>query len=173
MLHQLMPCVTAICCSADKDRQCDLGDPQLWVSSSLQKSARGKGFHIKWKRQNSRIAGLGKTTLAHVVARHCGYRTVEINASDERTAATLQARISDAVQMQSVLGAGRPNCVIIDEIDGATGVSLASASPCSVSALSKLPHTSGHVRILESITCMKHLRTSLHYGIRSTEEAVK
>ncbi len=66
-------------------------------------------------------AGLGKTTLAHVVARHCGYRTVEINASDERTAATLQARISDAVQMQSVMGAGRPNCVIIDEIDGATG----------------------------------------------------
>ncbi|BDA40633.1 Chromosome transmission fidelity protein 18 homolog [Coccomyxa sp. Obi] len=65
--------------------------------------------------------GLGKTTLAHVVARHCGYRTVEINASDERTAATLQARISDAVQMQSVMGAGRPNCVIIDEIDGATG----------------------------------------------------
>lgn len=66
-------------------------------------------------------AGLGKTTLAHVVARHCGYRTVEINASDERTAATLQARITDAVQMQSVLGAGRPNCVIIDEVDGATG----------------------------------------------------
>ncbi|CAL8467057.1 g6593 [Coccomyxa elongata] len=65
--------------------------------------------------------GLGKTTLAHVVARHCGYRTVEINASDERTAATLRTRISDAVQMQSVMGAGRPNCVIIDEIDGATG----------------------------------------------------
>lgn len=69
-------------------------------------------------------AGLGKTTLAHVVARHCGYRTVEINASDERTATTLHARISDAVQMQSVMGAGRPNCVIIDEIDGATGAPL-------------------------------------------------
>lgn len=31
-------------------------------------------------------AGLGKTTLAHTVARHCGYRPVEINASDDRTA---------------------------------------------------------------------------------------
>ena len=61
-----------------------------------------------------------------MVARHCGYRTVEINASDERTAATLHARIRDAVQMQSVMGAGRPNCVIIDEIDGATGASSAS-----------------------------------------------
>lgn len=28
--------------------------------------------------------GLGKTTLAHLVARHCGYNVVEINASDER-----------------------------------------------------------------------------------------
>ena len=70
------------------------------------------------------FAGLGKTTLAHVVARHCGYRALEINASDDRTATTLVARIYDAVQMQSVLGSGRPNCVIIDEIDGAAGAHL-------------------------------------------------
>lgn len=46
---------------------------------------------------------------------------MEINASDDRTAANLTARVNDAVQMQSVMGSGRPNCVIIDEIDGATG----------------------------------------------------
>ena len=28
--------------------------------------------------------GLGKTTLAHVVANHAGYNVVEINASDDR-----------------------------------------------------------------------------------------
>lgn len=28
--------------------------------------------------------GLGKTTLAHVVARHAGYNVVELNASDDR-----------------------------------------------------------------------------------------
>lgn len=56
-----------------------------------------------------------------MVAKHCGYRPVEINASDDRTAANLTARVNDAVQMQSVMGSGRPNCVIIDEIDGATG----------------------------------------------------
>ncbi|KAK9821413.1 hypothetical protein WJX81_000979 [Elliptochloris bilobata] len=65
--------------------------------------------------------GLGKTTLAHVAARHCGYRPVEINASDDRSAANLMARVADAVQMTAVLGARRPNCVVIDEIDGATG----------------------------------------------------
>ena len=65
--------------------------------------------------------GLGKTTLAHVVARHCGYRPVEINASDDRSGATLTGRVLDAVQMQSVMGERLPNCLIIDEIDGASG----------------------------------------------------
>ena len=68
------------------------------------------------------LAGLGKTTVAHVIARHCGFRAVEINASDERTATSLTSRINDAVQMQAVMGDKRPNCVVIDEIDGATGM---------------------------------------------------
>lgn len=34
--------------------------------------------------------GLGKTTLAHIAARHAGYNVVEINASDERTPDTFR-----------------------------------------------------------------------------------
>ncbi|KAF5839559.1 P-loop containing nucleoside triphosphate hydrolase protein [Dunaliella salina] len=64
---------------------------------------------------------LGKTTLAHVVARHCGYQPHEINASDDRTATALTQRVTDAVQMKPVLGSRKPNLVVIDEIDGATG----------------------------------------------------
>lgn len=76
-----------------------------------------------------RSAGLGKTTLAHVVARHCGFRPLEINASDERTAGSLTSRINDAVQMQAVMDDKRPNCVIIDEIDGATGMLMQALIP--------------------------------------------
>ncbi|CAK9866614.1 unnamed protein product [Sphagnum jensenii] len=65
--------------------------------------------------------GLGKTTLAHVAAKHCGYRVVEINASDDQVATTLQAKILDAIQMKSVTGDKRPNCLVIDEIDGIMG----------------------------------------------------
>ena len=65
--------------------------------------------------------GYGKTTLAHIAARHCGYKPVEINASDDRTASTLVSKVNDAVQMQAVIGEKKPNCVIIDEIDGAAG----------------------------------------------------
>ena len=72
--------------------------------------------------------GLGKTTLAHVVARHCGYLPIEINASDERSATALQARVRDATEMAAggglcpgKDGGRRPACVIVDEIDGAAG----------------------------------------------------
>ncbi|XP_061088741.1 chromosome transmission fidelity protein 18 homolog [Conger conger] len=64
--------------------------------------------------------GLGKTTLAHIIARHAGYNVVEMNASDDRSAELFQKRIDTATQMKSVLGANeKPNCLVIDEIDGA------------------------------------------------------
>ncbi|KAK8861703.1 hypothetical protein IAR55_002526 [Kwoniella newhampshirensis] len=66
--------------------------------------------------------GYGKTTLAHIVARHAGYRTLEINASDDRSAATVSTRIKNAIESGSGLASeGKPTCVVIDEIDGASG----------------------------------------------------
>lgn len=65
--------------------------------------------------------GLGKTTLAHVAAKHCGYHVVEINASDDRSSTTIEAKILDAVQMNSVMAHSKPKCLVIDEIDGALG----------------------------------------------------
>ena len=65
--------------------------------------------------------GIGKTTLAHVAAKHAGYRVVEVNASDDRSADALRSKVTDAVQMQPVIGDKRPNLVVIDEIDGALG----------------------------------------------------
>ncbi|XP_063286530.1 chromosome transmission fidelity protein 18 homolog isoform X1 [Pelobates fuscus] len=69
--------------------------------------------------------GLGKTTLAHVIARHAGYNVVEMNASDDRSPEVFKTRIEAATKMKSVLGVNeRPNCLIIDEIDGAPTVSI-------------------------------------------------
>ncbi len=68
--------------------------------------------------------GLGKTTLAHVIAAHAGYSVVEINASDDRSLGAFSSRVEAATQMRSVVsgpggGDGRPNCLVVDEIDGA------------------------------------------------------
>ncbi|GLJ40597.1 hypothetical protein SUGI_0838040 [Cryptomeria japonica] len=65
--------------------------------------------------------GLGKTTLAHVAAKHCGYHVVEINASDDRSASIVERKILDVVQMNSVMADSKPKCLVIDEIDGALG----------------------------------------------------
>ena len=37
--------------------------------------------------------GLGKTTLAHVIANHAGYNVVEINASDDRSLAAFKTKV--------------------------------------------------------------------------------
>ncbi|GAA93611.1 uncharacterized protein L969DRAFT_91277 [Mixia osmundae IAM 14324] len=70
--------------------------------------------------------GLGKTTLAHVLATQAGYRVHEINASDDRTGRIVTDRIRDAIECRAIsvqggLSSDRPTCVIIDEIDGAGG----------------------------------------------------
>ncbi|XP_053610811.1 chromosome transmission fidelity protein 18 homolog [Plodia interpunctella] len=64
--------------------------------------------------------GVGKTTLAHLLAKMAGYRPVELNASDERSTEAFRTALQNATLMQSVLDKDRrPNCLILDEIDGA------------------------------------------------------
>ncbi|XP_038065359.1 chromosome transmission fidelity protein 18 homolog [Patiria miniata] len=64
--------------------------------------------------------GLGKTTLAHIIAGHAGYNVVEMNASDDRSVEVFRNKLESSTQMQSVLVMDRrPNCLVIDEIDGA------------------------------------------------------
>lgn len=72
--------------------------------------------------------GLGKTTLAHVVAQHAGYRVYELNASDARTAHEVHTRVRSALESDSLRGGGKPTLVVIDEIDGATGGDALGAS---------------------------------------------
>eukprot|EP00057_Strongylocentrotus_purpuratus_P030065 XP_780624.3 PREDICTED: chromosome transmission fidelity protein 18 homolog [Strongylocentrotus purpuratus] len=63
--------------------------------------------------------GLGKTTLAHIIARHAGYNVIEMNASDDRSLEVFKNRLQSSIQMTSVLTPDqRPNCLVIDEIDG-------------------------------------------------------
>ncbi len=73
--------------------------------------------------------GIGKTTLAKVLASHCGYEPLivkiylkQINASDERTPEKLFQKIYDSTQIHNLNFSkvkGNPTCLILDEIDGA------------------------------------------------------
>lgn len=69
--------------------------------------------------------GLGKTTLAHTIARHAGYQIRELNASDDRNPDAFKMALENGTQMTSVLDSEkRPNCIILDEIDGAPQQSI-------------------------------------------------
>lgn len=50
-----------------------------------------------------------------------------MNASDDRSAEVLRDTLSRAMQSNTVFGDGRPNCVILDEIDGIDGRSSIDA----------------------------------------------
>ena len=69
--------------------------------------------------------GLGKTTLANIIASHAGYEIREQNASDDRTVDSFRQTLENGTQMTSVLNRdNRPNCIVIDEIDGAPQPSI-------------------------------------------------
>ncbi len=55
------------------------------------------------------------------MAQHAGYNVFEINASDARSADVVDNRIRPAVESGAMIGSSKPNLVVIDEIDGATG----------------------------------------------------
>lgn len=58
--------------------------------------------------------GLGKTTLAHNIARHAGYAVREINASDDRSPEAFKMALENGTQMSAVLDEQkRPNCIIL------------------------------------------------------------
>ena len=91
--------------------------------------------------------GFGKTTLAHVCARQAGYEILELNASDERSRDVVKGRIRDSVGTENVKGvnvktvegivrkAGRPVCVVVDEVDGAVSGSGANGEGGFIKAL--------------------------------------
>lgn len=59
--------------------------------------------------------GLGKTTLAHTIARHAGYTVREINASDDRSPEAFRLALQNGTEMQTTLldQEKRPNCIIL------------------------------------------------------------
>ncbi|MBN2154021.1 MAG: AAA family ATPase [Candidatus Lokiarchaeota archaeon] len=71
--------------------------------------------------------GVGKTTLAHAVARDQNRDIIEMNASDARSSDDIKRRISEAVRSRSItdfLGGGterRGKIILIDEVDGISG----------------------------------------------------
>jgi chromosome transmission fidelity protein 18 len=127
-------------------------DPIVFPGSTKKPKATKKDFGDEEQKQRKILLltgppGLGKTTLAHVCARQAGYEVQEINASDERSRDVVKGRIRDMVGTENVRGvtthtadgkvrkAGKPVCVVVDEVDGVVGGSGGAGEGGFVKAL--------------------------------------
>lgn len=63
--------------------------------------------------------GIGKTTLAHVVAKETNSEIFELNASDLRNKTKLEETLKPAIEQKSLIKKGK--IILIDEADGITG----------------------------------------------------
>uniref|UniRef100_A0A7S2ZB03 AAA+ ATPase domain-containing protein n=1 Tax=Rhodosorus marinus TaxID=101924 RepID=A0A7S2ZB03_9RHOD len=92
--------------------------------------------------------GSGKTTLADVLAQHCGFDTVKIDASDVRTGKSIGTIIQDTMSAKRSITSYLANsdtdgddkkqnrsCLILDEIDG---LFQAGESTSAISSICKL-----------------------------------
>jgi replication factor C subunit 1 len=59
--------------------------------------------------------GIGKTTVAHLVAVAAGFEVIERNASDERSGSAVRALLETSTQSRHV---GKKRVLIMDEVDG-------------------------------------------------------
>eukprot|EP01025_Chloroclados_australasicus_P002038 TRINITY_DN10476_c0_g1_i3.p1 TRINITY_DN10476_c0_g1~~TRINITY_DN10476_c0_g1_i3.p1 ORF type:complete len:293 (-),score=7.96 TRINITY_DN10476_c0_g1_i3:59-937(-) len=71
-------------------------------------------------------AGVGKSTLARIICKQCGYEAVEINASMDRSTKSIQDIIRSACLNQRLGQSQKAACIVIDEIDGIESGTLSS-----------------------------------------------
>ncbi|RKP19729.1 P-loop containing nucleoside triphosphate hydrolase protein, partial [Rozella allomycis CSF55] len=90
------------------------------VFGTDKKEAEKAYKNLEWKMMMIHgPPGLGKTTMAHTIARTAGYSVVEINASDDRSGEKVKDLIKRALEVKQNIKEGKPNLIIVDEIDGA------------------------------------------------------
>lgn len=65
--------------------------------------------------------GVGKTSAAHALAHDMGWETIELNASDQRTATVIE-RVAGAGSITASLSGASRRLIIIDEADNLQGV---------------------------------------------------
>lgn len=87
-------------------------------------------------------AGIGKTTLAHLIADHFD-ESIELNASDKRSQEEIMKTVGESSSSSSLFG-DTYKCIILDEVDGIHGTNDRGG----VRAINEIIKTSKHPLIL-------------------------
>ena len=82
------------------------------------------------------------------LAKHCGYRPHEVNASDDRSAATLRDTMIQAMHGNTLSGNKAPNCIILDEIDGSYNYTQKHITPLNILCILSIKKSSLYIHTI-------------------------
>jgi replication factor C subunit 1 len=112
----------------------------IWKMKAKERPARFKKAILL-----AGAPGVGKTSLAHLLARENGFDVLECNASDVRNKAAVQELLQDAATQYTLnittgLVEAKAACIIMDEVDGmSSGDRGGAAALAGVIKLTKAP----------------------------------
>jgi replication factor C large subunit len=98
--------------------------------------------------------GIGKTSIAEVIAREYGFELIEVNASDKRNKGTLEEDLGKTCK-QNVTLFGNKRLILVDEMDGLSG----SQDRGGISAISKIIEESTSPMILVANTIEENMES--------------
>lgn len=145
------------------------GKKESFVNSDLTGKAHHSSASTEYSFRNKRLLmlhgppGTGKSTLAKLLSKQCGYESRHINASDMRSADQLLRSIRNAMTTDSHFNSAssgqtaKPCCIVIDEVDGAAGGGMVS-SAASVDGFA--PGAKGFAHVIQVLqSCIQYSNT--------------
>jgi DNA polymerase III delta prime subunit len=119
-------------------------------------------------------AGIGKTTLAHLILQKYGYEIIECNASDIRSKKQIRETIGGISKVSVCIDNKnnfKPTAIIMDEIDGLNGASESSGVQELIDIVITKDKQSKDIKWVCPVICTtnsikeKKLQTLLRYGV--------
>ncbi len=108
--------------------------------------------------------GVGKTSMAQIIANEYGFDLIEINASDARNKSSLEDRLGKAIKQNMNLF-GERRLILLDEMDGLSG----SSDRGGVSYIAKAIDRSSAPMILVANTVKEHMYSKFRSILRKVK----
>ena len=125
-----------------------VSEVEKWLKKWKNKPPRKKALFIYGP------PGIGKTSIAEVLAKEHGFELIEVNASDKRNKGTLEEDLGKTVK-QNITLFGKKRLILIDEMDGLSG----SQDRGGISAISNIIEETTSPMILVANTIEENMES--------------
>lgn len=143
-------------------------------SEKSEKSDNGASVDVKPFLVLYGTAGVGKTTLAHLILQKSGYEIIECNASDTRSRKQIRETIGGISGVTVVMDEKnkfKKTAIIMDEIDGLNGITESSGIQELIDTVMTLDKKTKEIKWVCPVICTsnsikeKKIQLLLRYGV--------